>query len=251
MTQHPSFSAQDGRPERLLFTSGMTGRSPDGPVVSGGMTAQSRRVFDRLSAVLAHAGAEFQDVVKRNTYVTDPGDYNTAGRPISQSAFGDTSPAATDLVVSCLADPEMCIEVELIADLGEPLADSPLLTKYSVEDHGIDYAQGAIVNGGRLIFAAGQVGNHPNGSTEIGDIGKQAEQAYANIRDILLAGSATPASVVRETMWVRDMETWHTEGAAARARFYGTDFPAATLLGVQKLADPDLLVEIEIVAAVL
>jgi enamine deaminase RidA (YjgF/YER057c/UK114 family) len=119
-----------------------------------------------------------------------------------------------------------------------------------VEDHGIDYAQGVIVNGGRLIFAAGQVGNRPDGSFEVDDIGKQVEQAYANIEDILKAGDASPANVVRETMWVRDMEGWHTEGAAVRQRFYGTDFPAATLLGVQKLTDSELLVEIEMVAAV-
>ena len=228
----------------------MTGRSPEGPVVPGGMPAQARRVYDRLSAILSHTHVDFSNVVKLNTFVTDPGEYNSLGRKISQSALGDTSPATTDLIVSCLADPEMCIEVELIADLGEPLSDSPLLTKFSVEDHGIDYAQGVIINGGRLIFAAGQVGNHPDGSTAIGDIGKQAEQAYANINDILLAGNATPANVVRETMWVREMERWHTEGTPIRGRFYGTDFPAATLLGIQQLSDAEKLVEIEIVAAV-
>jgi enamine deaminase RidA (YjgF/YER057c/UK114 family) len=228
----------------------MTGRSPNGPVVPGGMAAQSSRVFERLSAVLAHAGTDFSQATKQNVYVTDPGEYKSSGLPVSLSAFSCHPPATTDLVVSCLADPEMCIEVELIADLGAPLSATPLLTKFSVEDHGIDYAQGVIVNGGRLIFAAGQVGNRPDGSFDVNDIGKQAEQAYANIEDILRAGGATPANVIRETMWVRDMEGWHAEGAPVRAEFYGTEFPAATLLGVQKLTDPELLVEIEIIAAV-
>ena len=214
------------------------------------MSAQSRRVFDRLAAVLSYASADFPLAIKQNVYLTDPGDYKSSGLPISLSTFSGHPPATTDVVVSCLADPKMCIEVELVADLGAPLSDSPLLTKYSVEDHGIDYAQGVIVNGGRLIFAAGQVGNRPDGSIDVNDIGKQAEQAYANIEDILRAGGATPANVVRETMWVRDMTGWHEAGADVRAGFYGTDFPAATLLGVQKLTDPELLVEIEIVAAV-
>ena len=237
-------------PKRLLFTSGMTGRSPDGPVVSGGMAAQSRRVFDRLSAVLAQAGTDFSGVIKQNAYLTDPDEFNSSGLPISLSAFNKRPPPTSDIVVSCLADPEMCIEVELVADLGGSLEDSPLLTRYSVEDHGIDYAQGVIVNGGRLIFAAGQVGNCPDGSFDADDIEKQAEQAYANIKDILQTAGATSANLVRETMWVRDMEGWHAEGAPVRAGFYGTDFPAATLLGVQKLAQPEYLVEIEIVAAV-
>ena len=144
----------------------------------------------------------------------------------------------------------MCIEVELVADLGGSLEDSPLLTKYSVEYQGIDYAQGVIVNGGRLIFAAGQVGNCPDGSFDADDIEKQAEQAYANIKDILQTAGATSANLVRETMWVRDMAGWYAAGAPVRAGFYGTDFPASTLLGVQKLAQPEYLVEIEIVAAV-
>ena len=46
-------------PSRVLFTAGLTGRNPDGSLVSGGMGPQTHRAFERLQAVLARAGAKF------------------------------------------------------------------------------------------------------------------------------------------------------------------------------------------------
>src|SRR5437867_3994403 len=58
-------------PSRVLFTAGLTGRNPDGSLVAGGMAPQTHRTFERLQAVLAHAGAKFDDAVKQLVYVTD------------------------------------------------------------------------------------------------------------------------------------------------------------------------------------
>ena len=52
-------------PSRILFTAGLTGRQPDGSLVSGGMAPQTHRAFERLQAVLARAGAKFEDVIKQ------------------------------------------------------------------------------------------------------------------------------------------------------------------------------------------
>ncbi len=67
---------------------------------------------------------------------------------------------------------------------------------------------------------------------------------------MLSAGGATPANVVKETIWTLDMEAWHQQGASVRQAFYNNDFPAATLLGIQRLTEPEKWVEIEIIAAV-
>ena len=40
-------------PSRLLFTAGLTGRTPDGSLVAGGMAPQARRTFERLQATEA------------------------------------------------------------------------------------------------------------------------------------------------------------------------------------------------------
>ena len=69
----------------------------------------------------------------------------------------------------------MLIEIELVVDLPDSPAGKPLLEKYNVEDHGLDFYQGVIVNGGRLIYLAGQVANNPDGAVAgVGDWRRQA-----------------------------------------------------------------------------
>src|SRR5262249_61742525 len=105
-------------PSRVLFTAGLTGRHPDGTLVAGGMAAQTRRTFERLQAILTHAGAGFGDIIKQQVYVTDFEAYSASGRAARAAFFGAARPASTGLVVRRLADPAMLIQVELIAELG-------------------------------------------------------------------------------------------------------------------------------------
>jgi len=238
-------------PSRVLFTAGLTGRTPDGQLVAGGMAPQARRTFERLQAILAKAGARFDDVVKQLVYVTDIDAYNATGRAERAKFFGSARPASTGLVVRRLADPAMLIEVELVADLPGTAQGKPLLEKYNAEDHGGDFYQGVVVNGGRLIYLAGQVANNPDGSIAgMGDLRRQAEKVYENIGHVLRGAGAAPASAVKETTWVLDIEAWRQHGTPVRRAFYQRDFPASTLVGIQGLARPEFLVEIEVIAAV-
>jgi len=238
-------------PSRLLFTAGLTGRNPDGSLVAGGMAPQARRTFERLQGVLAQGGAAFGDVVKKLVYVTDLDDYNATGRPERAKFFASARSASTGLVVRRLADPAMVIEVELVVDLGGAPAGKALLEKYNAEAHGMDFYQGVIVNGGRLLYLAGQVANNPDGSVAgVGDWRRQAEKVYENIGHVLRAAGATPASAVKETTWVLSIDSWRQHGTPVRRAFYNGDFPASTLVEIPGLARPEFLVEIEVIAAV-
>ena len=238
-------------PSRVLFTAGLTGRSPDGSLVAGGMAPQTHRAFERLHAVLARAGATFDDVVKQLVYVTDLEAYNLTGRPERGKFFVNARPASTGLVVRRLADPAMVIEVELVVDLPGSPTGTPLLEKYNAENHGGDFYQGVIVNGGRLLYLAGQVANNPDGSVAgVGDWRRQAERIYENIGHVLRAAGATPASAVKETTWVLSIDSWRQHGAPVRRAFYAGDFPASTLVEIPGLARSEFLVEIEVIAAV-
>jgi enamine deaminase RidA (YjgF/YER057c/UK114 family) len=238
-------------PTRVLFTAGLTGRNPDGSMVTGGMAPQTHRAFERLQAVLAHAGAKFDDVIKQLVYVTDIDAYNADGRSERGKFFGSARPASTGLVVRRLADPAMLIEVELVLDLPGAPQGKPLLEKYNAENHGGDFYQGVIVNSGRLIYLAGQVANNPDGSVAgAGDLRRQAEKVYENIGHVLRAAGATPASAVKETTWVLSIDAWRQHGTPIRRAFYNGDYPASTLVEIQGLARPEFLVEIEVIAAV-
>jgi enamine deaminase RidA (YjgF/YER057c/UK114 family) len=238
-------------PTRILFTAGLTGRLPDGTLAPGGMAPQTHRAFERLAAVLTHAGAKFDDTVKMLTYVTDIDAYNATGRAERAKFLGTARAASTGLVVRRLADPAMLIEVEMVVDLGGPPRGKPLLEKFNVENHPGDFHQGVIANGGRLLYLAGQVANNPDGSVAgVGDWRRQAEKVYENIGHVLRAAGSTPASAVKETTWVLSIDSWRQHGPPVRRAFYGGDFPASTLVEIPGLARPEFLVEIEVIAAI-
>jgi enamine deaminase RidA (YjgF/YER057c/UK114 family) len=238
-------------PSRILFTAGLTGRDAAGNLVPGGMAPQTHRTFERLQAILGKAGARFDDAVKQLVYVTDIDAYNAAGRAERATFFGPTRAASTGLVVRRLADPAMLIEVELVVDVPGSAQGKPLLEKFNAENHPGDFYQGVIVNGGRLLYLAGQVANNPDGSVAgVGDWHRQAEKVYENIGHILRAAGATPASVVKETTWVLSIDSWRPGGTPVRRAFYNGDHPASTLVEIPGLARGEFLVEIEVIAAV-
>ena len=238
-------------PGRLLFTAGMTGRKPDGTIVEGGMGAQTKRTFERLHAIVERAGGHVQQSVKQMLYVTDLDTYYTQGRSVRMGFFGDMRPASTGLVVRRLADPAMLIEVELVVDLPSGTQGDFKLEKFNVEDHGLDFFQGVIVNGGRLIYLAGQVANNPDGSVaDRDDLHLQAEKVYENIGHVLRAAGAAPANAVKETTWVCDIDAWRQHGTAVRRAFYQGDYPASTLVEIPGLARPEFQVEVEVIAAI-
>jgi enamine deaminase RidA (YjgF/YER057c/UK114 family) len=154
------------------------------------------------------------------------------------------------LVVRRLADPAMLIEVELVVGLQGSPQGKPLLEKYNAENHAGDFYQGVIVNGGRLIYLAGQVANNADGSVAgVGDLRRQAEKVYENIGHVLRAAGATPGRAVKETTWVLSIDAWRQHGTPVRQAFYGGDYPASTLVEIPALVRPEFLVEIEVIAA--
>jgi enamine deaminase RidA (YjgF/YER057c/UK114 family) len=49
---------------------------------------------------------------------------------------------------------------------------------------------------------------------------------------------------------VLSIDSWRQHGTAARRAFYQGDYPASTLVEIPGLAQPEFLVEIEVIAAV-
>ncbi|SRR5690554_1571590 len=103
------------------------------------------------------------------------------------------------------------------------------------------------------IHCAGQVAWDENGNlVGAGDLAKQAQQVFKNLKTVLREAGATPADVVRMRTYVVNLKPQYLEAIAnAGAEFYAEALPAAnTLIGVQSLALPDLLIEVEVTAIV-
>ncbi len=78
-----------------------------------------------------------------------------------------------------------------------------------------------------------------------GNAYQQTVQAIRNIRAALEAIGSGLQDVVRTRMYVTDIEAWEEVGRAHREAF-GEVRPAATMIEVRRLIDPDMLVEIEV-----
>lgn len=105
---------------------------------------------------------------------------------------------------------------------------------------------------GRTLHLAGQVAwDSQYTLVGAGDVIAQTRQALANLKLVLAAAGATPADVVRlRTYIVNHTPEKLGEICAEIAAFYGDAAPAAnTVIGVQALALPDFLIEIEATAA--
>ena len=77
-----------------------------------------------------------------------------------------------------------------------------------------------------------------------GDSYEQAVQAIGNIRAALEAIGSGLQDVVRTRMYVTDIGAWEEVGRA-HGEAFGTIRPAATMVEVRRLVDPEMLVEIE------
>jgi len=83
----------------------------------------------------------------------------------------------------------------------------------------------------------------------VDDPGAQAEQAIANVERALVEAGATLEDVVRTRMYVTDIDDWEAIGCAHEAAF-GDVRPATSMVQVERLIDPELLVEVEAEAVV-
>jgi 2-iminobutanoate/2-iminopropanoate deaminase len=98
----------------LIFCAGQVALDPaSGDSVTGDVKAQTERVLDNLSAVLAAAGSDLQHVVKTTVYLTDFNDFAAMNETYAKR-FGDHRPARATVGVSALPK-GLRVEIECVA----------------------------------------------------------------------------------------------------------------------------------------
>jgi 2-iminobutanoate/2-iminopropanoate deaminase len=112
-------------------------------------------------------------------------------------------------------------------------------------------SQAVIVEGGNLVFLSGHVPIKSTGAVAGPDLETQLNQVFVNIGQTLTASGIGYADIVRLTIYTRD----HTPTQLPLIRAVRDGFidaaklPASALIGVAALFHPDVLVEIDAIAA--
>lgn len=112
------------------------------------------------------------------------------------------------------------------------------------------YTHVVSARGGRTIYVSGQVALDATGQVVgRGDLPAQTRQVFANLETALRAAGATFDDVVKTNYYMLDASQVQVV-RDVRARYFTREFPASTLVEVGRLANPDFLIEIEVVAVV-
>jgi 2-iminobutanoate/2-iminopropanoate deaminase len=115
-----------------------------------------------------------------------------------------------------------------------------------------DYGYSQAVRVGDTIYLSGQVSHDDKGNIlGHGNMEAQMRQAYVNIKKVLAQYGATMENVVDETLFVTDMDAAFAAVPKARKEHYGANpVVASTIVQIQRLAFPELMIEIRCVARV-
>jgi enamine deaminase RidA (YjgF/YER057c/UK114 family) len=100
----------------MIYLSGQTAADAGYHVRHNGIVGQAHAVYDNIETALKAVGAGLSNIVKTTTYLIDPA-HIAAVRDVRIERYRtlDAPPANTLLIVNRLAEPEMLIEIDVIA----------------------------------------------------------------------------------------------------------------------------------------
>jgi 2-iminobutanoate/2-iminopropanoate deaminase len=100
-----------------VFVAGMTAAFGDETAGGDSMYEQARAIFGKIKALIEAAGAQMDDVVKVNIFVTDIKRREEVWKARAEFFTGDF-PVSTLVQVAALARPELLVEIEAVAFRG-------------------------------------------------------------------------------------------------------------------------------------
>lgn len=114
-----------------------------------------------------------------------------------------------------------------------------------------EYGYSQAVKVDNTIYISGQVSHDDEGRVVgQGNMEVQMRQAYANIEKVLAQYGATIDNIVDEVLFVTDMDAAFAARVKCKEVFSGNPVLASTIVQIQRLAFPELMVEIRCICKV-
>jgi enamine deaminase RidA (YjgF/YER057c/UK114 family) len=113
------------------------------------------------------------------------------------------------------------------------------------------FSQAVEVKGAeRILICSGQTGISADGSPpSSSDMGDQVKSAFENLGAVLREAGFAASDVVKVNYYTTDVDELVAVLGSFASEFFGDNLPASTLLGVSRLAFPQIKIEIEATAA--
>jgi 2-iminobutanoate/2-iminopropanoate deaminase len=108
------------------------------------------------------------------------------------------------------------------------------------------YSQGIIVN--NMFYSSGQIPLRADGTLVTGNVQEQTEQVFQNLKAVLEAGNASLESVVKTTVFLKDMNDFEAVNEVY-GQYFSVHKPARSCVQVARLPK-DVAVEIEVIALI-
>ena len=221
-----------------IYVSGQVGRGAD-------LQAHAASAFQGVAEQLEAAGASMRDVVKIRIYVTDfdPAQYSVISAARLAAFPEDAWPVSTMLGVNALAREGLRVEIEATAVVADPGADFEL-TRLG-PSRGFSQAVVARHGAVKTIWVSGQVGRGDDLTAQTGVVFERVAQRLAD-------AGATMADVVKINTYIvgfqpaDDMRPF-SEG---RASVFDDNPPSSTLVGIDRLVNDQIRIEVDAVAVV-
>ena len=103
-----------------VYIAGQVSRDLEGKTIyAGDVAAQVRQVWANLEVAVTAAGGTLKDIVKTTTYVVGAENLGKVREARLALLAPEGRPTSTTLVVAGLASPDLMVEVEAIAVLGD------------------------------------------------------------------------------------------------------------------------------------
>ena len=111
------------------------------------------------------------------------------------------------------------------------------------------YSRAVITHGGTAIWLAGVGGAwDAEGRSQAGDFEAQCRTTFDNLRAGVESAGGKMEDIVTMTVFITDMR--YGDRFTEMRRDYFTDYPGSALIGIESLARPEMMLEIQAIAVI-